>query len=120
MQATNLELFSNEDLKPSIYIHEQRSQEEQQEIKLTYNVVITESEKSPDQLFNNIFIDPPEHNNIKKARQLLGENAKCISDKELETFTAKLDYLTKSWLDAYEKQLFDGRTLRELTISNKV
>lgn len=116
MQTTNLPLFSDEDLKPSIRLQEQTiNQEKTLTVAETDNSLYTEQEKKPEQLFNNLFLERPEQSKAGKARQILGENTINITDEELEAFTTKLDYLTNSWLDLFEKQLFDGKTLRELT-----
>lgn len=110
MQTTNLPLFSDEDLKPSI-----NSLEKTLEVVDSDNFSHTEQVKKPEQLFDNLFLERTEQTKTAKARQILGENSKNITDEELEAFTTKLDYLTNSWLDSFEKQLFDGKTLRELT-----
>ncbi len=60
-------------------------------------------------------IEHKEETKADKARQILGENAKNIPTEQLDTFVAQLEFLTNSWLDSYEKQLFDGKTLREIT-----
>ena len=69
----------------------------------------------PFQALDNMLIESPELTKFNKARQLLGEKAKNISDEQLETFSAQFDYLINTWLDLYEKQLFDGKTLREIS-----
>lgn len=118
MQFTNLELFSDEDLKPSMRIQEQTINSEKLPSKIDKPSHIEQTE-TPQQLFNGLFLEPSEQTRASKARKILGEKANNITDKELETFTAKLDYLTNSWLDLYEKQLFEGKTLGELTKSKK-
>jgi len=69
----------------------------------------------PFQVLDNILIELPEQTKINKVRQLLGEKAKNISDEQLETFSAQFDYLLNCWLDSFETQLFDGKTLREIS-----
>lgn len=61
------------------------------------------------------FLEPHEETKADKARHILGENANSIPTEQLETFIAQIEFLTNSWLDSYEKQLFDGKTLKELT-----
>lgn len=61
------------------------------------------------------FPETKETTKADKARQILGENGKNITDEQLETFIAQLELLMNSWLDSYERQLFDGKTLREIT-----
>lgn len=55
-----------------------------------------------------------------KSRQILGETAKDIPDEQLEMFVAQFEYLISCWLDSFEKQLFEGKTLKEITNSNSV
>ena|SRR5579859_5954697 len=67
------------------------------------------------QVFETILNESPEQTKINKVRQLLGEKAKDLSDEQLETFSAQFDYLLNFWLDSFEKQIFDGKTLREIS-----
>lgn len=121
MQATNLQLFTEDDLKPSLQLQEQiRSQEIESPITKKNESSYTEQNKKPEQLFNNLFLEPTGQSKASKARQILGSAVGKISDEELETFTAKLEYLTNSWLDSFEKQIFDGITLRELAKSDNI
>jgi hypothetical protein len=119
MQDTNLPLFTDENFnqlpqkqiinQPNIPIVTNRD-----------NFFNSEQKKNPEQLFNNFFLEASEQTKTVKARQIIGKNSNDITDEELESFTAKLDYLTNSWLDSYEKQLFNGKTIRELTKSDMV
>jgi hypothetical protein len=67
------------------------------------------------QVLDSLLTESPEQTKINKVRQVLGEKAKNLSDEELETFSAQFDYLLNCWLDSFEKQLFDGKTLREIS-----
>ena len=116
MQATNLELFSEEDLNPSINIQKQVINQYQTATTMDKESLQSiEQNKKPEQLFNNLFLDTSDLSKVSKARQILGETANTLTDEELETFLAKLDYLTNNWLDSIEKLLFEGKTLREIT-----
>lgn len=61
------------------------------------------------------FLEPKEQTKVDKARQILGESTKNILTEQLEIYITQLELLTNSWLDSYEKQLFDGKTLQEIT-----
>ena len=50
---------------------------------------------------------------IKKAKQILGTLAEDISETELKDIVTEIHFLAESWLDNFEKQKFDGKTLRE-------
>ncbi len=66
-------------------------------------------------LLSQIF---PEQNredkSIKQARIILGSLLEKFSTDELQETVILLQYLTESWLDMYERELFDGMTLNEL------
>lgn len=72
-------------------------------------------ESSFQQIPSISFPETKEATNADKARQILGESGKYITDDQLETFIAQIELLMNSWLDSYERQLFDGKTLREIT-----
>ncbi|MEO8581226.1 MAG: hypothetical protein ABI425_01455 [Patescibacteria group bacterium] len=55
-----------------------------------------------------------EQTKINKVRHILGERAKTIEDSQLETLIAQCEYLLDCWLDDYERNLFDGKTLKEI------
>lgn len=50
---------------------------------------------------------------VEEARQILGKTAEEISDEQLQDQMTKLKYLAESWLDEYEKSIFEGKTLSE-------
>lgn len=71
-----------------------------------------------EQTLNTLLPETPEQTKLARARQILGENLEAISDEQLETFIAQIEYLMNSWMDSYEKELFDGKTLREIAKTN--
>ena len=56
-----------------------------------------------------------QENRIQKARSLLGETSKKLTDEQIETIVVQIEYLLNCWLDSYERKLFNGRTLKETT-----
>lgn len=50
---------------------------------------------------------------LEKARQTLGEIAKNMTDEQLKDDVVKIQYLTETWLDEFERKTFDGQTLAE-------
>lgn len=54
---------------------------------------------------------------VEKAREILGKTAESMSDEELQKQMTMLKYLAESWLDEYEKTIFEGKTLNELISS---
>ena len=63
---------------------------------------------------NTILPQASEQTTTQKTRQILGEVANELSDEQLETYTVQFEYLVGCWLDVFEKNLFDGKTLKEL------
>ena len=61
-----------------------------------------------------IFPESPEENKIQKARAILGESVKDVPDEEMAIYITQFQYLLDSWLDQYEKQIFNNLTLQQL------
>lgn len=61
-----------------------------------------------------IFPTQVEENKTIKARRILGEVAIGIPDEQLEKDLTEFQYLVDSWLDDFEKQVFEGNTLNQL------
>jgi uncharacterized protein involved in exopolysaccharide biosynthesis len=63
----------------------------------------------------NPFISQPnKESQIEKSRRILGEVASDLSDDDLQIFLTEIQYLINSWFDHYEKQIFNGQTLRQV------
>ena len=62
----------------------------------------------------SIFPTKQEETKLIKARRVLGDIVTDISDTELESDLAEFQYLVDSWLDEFEKQIFDNKTLIEV------
>jgi S-adenosylmethionine:tRNA-ribosyltransferase-isomerase (queuine synthetase) len=63
---------------------------------------------------NSIFPSKKEENKLQRARRILGEVALKLSDEQIEVFATEIQYLLDTWLDDYEKQVFDNKTLKQL------
>ncbi len=55
-----------------------------------------------------------EENKFAKTRQALGETAKSLSNEQIETITTEFQFLIDTWFDEYEKDVFNGLTLKEV------
>lgn len=55
-----------------------------------------------------------EDKSMKQARIILAGLTKQFSNEELQEIISIFQYLTESWLDMYEREIFDGKTLQEL------
>lgn len=61
-----------------------------------------------------IFPTNQEENKINKIRGILGQSARDFTDEQLGYLVTDFEYLVDTWLDLFEKKLFQGKTLREL------
>lgn len=67
-----------------------------------------------DQL-NQFFVDQnQEQRSILEAREILGNEAKNLTDDQVFGLLNEIQYLVDSWLEEYETNVFDGKTLDEL------
>jgi len=69
--------------------------------------------------FDNLVLGYQEESRLQKARRVLGESVKDLPDQILDAFITELQYLADSWLDDYEKGVFDNKTLDELLKGGK-
>ena len=54
-----------------------------------------------------------EDSKLLKVRNIMGDVVSTLSDEELAVYVTTFQCLVDSWLDEYERQSFDGKTLRE-------
>lgn len=73
-----------------------------------------ENKTTLESALNNLFIGSKEENQIQLARKVLGEAVATLSDEELKTYITEFQSLLDSWLDNFEKQLFEDKTLKQL------
>jgi len=64
--------------------------------------------------FNSLLPELQEDKSVQTARSILGNTAADLTDEELSVYLTQFQYLIESWLDEYERQLFNGITLRQL------
>lgn len=70
--------------------------------------------KSIESALKSIFPGPAEETKLVRARRILKEVVKDVSDDELEVFITELQCLLDAWFDAYEKDVFEGLTLMQV------
>jgi hypothetical protein len=75
--------------------------------------VIHENAHSLESAMQRIFSSTEETHQVK-ARWIMGAALLDVADEELEVYLTELRHLINSWLDAFERQVFDGETLKEL------
>ncbi len=55
-----------------------------------------------------------EEKTIKHAKVILGTLASQYSPPEFKNMITEVQYLAESWLDDFEREIFNGKTLKEL------
>lgn len=63
---------------------------------------------------NTIFPQQSEENKISRTRRMLGETAQTLTDGQIETIVIEFQFLIDSWLDEFERHVFNGMTLKEV------
>lgn len=53
-------------------------------------------------------------NDVLNAKRILGQLASHFTDAEIKDIVTETRFLTKTWLDDFEREAFDGKTLKEL------
>ena len=51
---------------------------------------------------------------LARVKEALGDLAKEFSEAQLKEIATDVDFLVATWLDDFERTLFDGQTLREV------
>jgi len=81
---------------------------DQSALKFKQNLTITES---LDVMFPE---QKRQDKDLFKAKEALGELAKQFSEVELKEIITDVDFIVESWLDYFERDLFKGKTMKEL------
>jgi hypothetical protein len=61
-----------------------------------------------------IFSTTKEESRVQKARGIMGQLVSELADEELDIFITEFQYLINEYLDEYERQVFDGQTLKQV------
>lgn len=67
--------------------------------------------KSLDELFPE---QKYEERSLKDAKEILGALADEFTPQQLKDTVVEIRYLTECWLNEFEREIFEGKTLREL------
>lgn len=106
MQA-ELQLFNPRGLNPTLI--KQPDIKENNAVPTLYN-----PQKSLEEGLNAFFLTHEEENKLQKARRVLGEISLEVTDEQLEVFLTGVQFLLDSWLDSFERKMFDGLTLKQI------
>lgn len=64
--------------------------------------------------FKEILPQNTEDKIVTKMRRMLGDKAKEMSDDQVQCIATKFQFLIEIWLDEFEKDVFNGMTLKEV------
>lgn len=67
-----------------------------------------------DQLNNLYSEQDKQQKSIQEARDILGETASEITDEQVFELMTEVQYLADTWIEEFERNVFDGKTLEEL------
>ncbi len=74
-----------------------------------------EQPPSFNQALNNLFPEQLyDDKEIQKAKEILGSITAELTPQQLEVVVAEVKYLAETWLDDFEREVFQGQTLKEL------
>ena len=64
---------------------------------------------------NQLFSDQnQEQKTIQEARSILGDSAKNLTDEQVYNLVNEIQFLVDSWLEEFERNIFNGKTLNEV------
>lgn len=82
-----------------------------------FTAITAQSGNSPrasiDTALRQIFTPASEETRVQKARRTMGDCVSSIPDEDLEVYLTEFQYLIDTWLDEYERSVFDGQTLQQ-------
>src|SRR5437764_1102151 len=52
---------------------------------------------------------------VQQTREILGEPSQSLSDEQVYDLTSEIDYLVDTWIEEFERKIFNGKTLEEVT-----
>ncbi len=107
MEAVELQLFNQEKTVNNI-LHNNIPVKKTEPSEPAIN-----PQKTLEKALSAIFT-PQDEDKIVQARRILGEVANDTSDEQLGVFINETQYLLNSWFDIFERQIFNGLTLREV------
>lgn len=83
------------------------------------SIVINQQDKY--EKINQIFEEKDQQERtIQEAREILGESASNLTDEQVFDLVNEVQFLVDSWLEEYERKVFDGKSLDELLQLDKI
>lgn len=88
-------------------------QQTSSQLELSSALSSFENMQSLDAALGQIFKSRQEETRTEKARRTMAGTVDSLTDEELDVQLAEFQHLIDFWLDMFEKQLFDGKTLQQ-------
>jgi hypothetical protein len=63
---------------------------------------------------HSIFPTQQEENRLQKARQVMGDEVKDLTDEDLEVYLTEFNFLLDAWMDEFERTVFNNKTLQQV------
>ena len=104
---TELQLFNPRGLNPTLI--RQPGIKENNAVSTLHN-----PQKSLEEGLNALFPTHEEETKLQKARRVLGGISSEVTDEQLEVFLTEVQFLLDSWLDSFERKMFNGITLKQI------
>jgi hypothetical protein len=121
MAMSQVKQFSNQrTLAPSLFdipetLHQSSTKEDILHIETpAFKKMDTQHYVSIENALNTIFVDSIVESKLQRARRILGDISLEISDEELIRCFAEFQHLVDSWLDEFEMQILDNKTLNQV------
>ena len=67
-----------------------------------------------DKLNEHLNTQDKQQKTVEKARQLLGKDGNSLTDEESYNLYTEIKFLTDSWVEEFERGVFNGKSLKEL------
>lgn len=77
-------------------------------------IITCTQQKSLEGALSSIFPTQLQDDRLLQAKRLFGNDLAQTSDDDLQNHLTELQYLLDSWMDDFERDVFGGKTLRQL------
>ena len=107
METLNLPSFNTSEPTPRVVLNSIKEISEQ-----SYKP--TNLQAPIENALNSLFPDQSEENKVARMRKHLGQTAETLSDPQVETIMTEFQFLIDTWMDEYEREVFNGLTLKDV------
>jgi len=108
MESLNLPLYPTLESTPKFNTRTENIMYVKPSIQSPNPQILTEN------ILNSILPQQTEETKITRIRSILGETAKTLSDEQIRCIATEFQFLIDTWLDEYEKEVFNGMSLKEI------